>query len=69
MSDISQIPRITIIIAILIESGLSHATSKVKEAFSLLPESAMAAMSNEELCEFVKNFSEITNKYFYSGMD
>lgn len=64
-----DITRTSKIAAHLFENGMTHAMNKSKEAFELLPQSAIDAMSDEELAEYVKKFAETTTKYYYMGMD
>lgn len=64
-----EITRTSKIAAFLFENGMTHAMNKTAEAFALLPQSAIDAMSDEELAGYVKKFAETTNKYYYMGMD
>ena len=64
-----EITRTSKIAGFLFENGMTHAMNKTTEAFALLPQSALDAMSDEELAEYVKKFAETTTKYYYMGMD
>ena len=64
-----EITRTSKIAAYLFENGMTHAMNKTKEAFEMLPQSAIDAMTDEELCTYVRKFAETTNKYYYMGMD
>ena len=63
-----EITRTSKVAGFLFENGMTHAMNNTTEAFALLPQSAIDAMSDEKLAGYVKKFAETINKYYYMGM-